>query len=235
MTEDELDSWRRYNRDDETALEELVLYYLPLVKVWVNQISRNAGWANRDDLMQEGVIGLIDAIRKFDPDREGEFRPYARKFVRGAVFRNPEFSRNLKRYQGDLYRKVRGVHDKLMQRMDRKPTLEEIARESGLTVKQVLNALDATNIAFAEDLFDAGAASTASRATVEGQDAAIMFEQALSKLNERAASILTRHYWEDRTDLEIGDEMGMTEGQVRKIRQRAIAKLRTLLEVEKRK
>ncbi|HYP27826.1 MAG TPA: sigma-70 family RNA polymerase sigma factor [Blastocatellia bacterium] len=235
MTEDELASWKRYDRNDETALEELVLHYLPLVRFWVNQISGTARWANRDDLMQEGIIGLIDAIRKFDRDREGEFRPYARKFVRGAVFRNPELSRNRTRYQGDLYRKVRDVHDKLMQQTGRRPTPEDIAVESGLSVKQVRNTLSARNIAFTEELFDAGEAPAAGRSTVERQDAEILIGEALAKLNEREASILTRHYWGDETDLEIAQNLGMTEGQVSKIRQRAVAKLRSLLGVEKRK
>ena len=85
MTEEEAELWRRYRRGDEKALEELVVFHLRLVKYWVRR-TNSERWANQADLMQDGIVGLIEAIRKFDPDRGNEFGTFARYLVREAIF-----------------------------------------------------------------------------------------------------------------------------------------------------
>lgn len=235
MDEGEFEMWSRCRLGDEKAREELILSYLRLVDYWVKQISRNAGWANREDLMQEGVRGLIEAVDRFDVDKGRSFEAYARESIRGAIFRNSEFSRDLPRYQGDLNRKVRAVHDGLMQELERPPTIDEIAKESGLTVKQIMNAIDAMAIAFAGEFPDADSPTRIEGESVQRRDRAILIREAMSRLGEREALILTEYYWYDQSNLEIANRLGLKEDTVRKIRQRAIIKLRRLLEGKRRK
>jgi RNA polymerase sigma factor (sigma-70 family) len=234
MKDDELGLWKRYSQGDQPVREELILRYLYLVKIQVGKISRLAHWANREDLMQEGIKGLITALEGFDPDGGGEFAAYAWKFIRGAIFRNPELQRDLTRRQYDNYRKVINVHDTLMQELGRRPALEEIVEASGLSAGQVMNAFDATSIAFAEGLPDNDSESAISKGTAEIQYERILIKEALSRLGEKEVLILTEHYWGDQSDRAIAEKFGMKEDTVTKTRKRAIKKMRALLEVGKR-
>jgi RNA polymerase sigma factor (sigma-70 family) len=229
MDEGEFEIWKRCRRGDEKAREQLILSNLRLVDYWVKQISRSVGWVNREDLMQEGVRGLIEAVDRFDVNRGRSFEAYARESIRGAIFRNSEFSRDLPRCQGELNRKVRAVHDGLMQKLERPPTMDEIAKESGLTVKQVMNAIDAVAIAFAGEFPETDLPSKTPGDSVQRRDRSILIREAMSRLGKREALILTEYYWDDQSNVEIANKLGLKEDSVRKIRQRAIIKLRRLL------
>lgn len=235
MKADELHLWQQYGLGDENARETLILYYLYLVKVQVVRISQKVFWANREDLMQEGVKGLIAALEKYDPESGNEFAAYARKFIRGAVFRNPEVIRDLSRYQYENHRIVKHVHDELMQEWGRKPNIEEIAERSGLTADQVTNALNASSIAFAQGFPDYDLESTARLRALELEEEKILIQEAFSQLSKKAGLILVEHYLKGLSDREIAEKCGMKEDTVKKTRQRAINKLRKLLDAEKRK
>lgn len=235
MKEDELGLWKRYSQGEGQVREELILHNLFLVKIQVGKISRLVRWANREDLMQEGIKGLITALEEFDPDSGNEFAAYAWKFIRGAIFRNPEVVRDLTRRQYDNYRKVKNIHDSLVQELERKPTVEEIVEASGFSADQVMNAFDATSIAFAEGFPDNDPESAVSERTVELQDERILIQEAVSRLRKKEQLLLCEHYWNDQSDREIAEKYGMKEDTVTKTRKRAIKKLRALLEVERRK
>ncbi len=184
--------------------------------------------------MQEGIIGLIKAIERFDPDRDVEFRSYAKFFIREAIFRSPELNRAVPRFQYKSYRQIRELTDKMTQEMGRVPTIEEVAEKAELTVKQVGNALDAMYIGFASDLPNAEELSEMYSDKRADQESKTLILDALSQLDERAARILTLYYWEGFSDLEIANKLGLKESNIKKIRQRALIKLRKLLDVKKR-
>lgn len=232
MEESERDLWSRRLEGDEMAREKLILRHMPIVKFWVDNISRKAPWANRNDLMQEGVVGLIKAVEKFDPRRGNKFTTYARFRIREAIFDSPEITRNLTRRQDENYRKIKQALDGLAQELVRRPTVEEVAEKVALTVEQVQQALDAMSIAFADEISEAGLSSEASDKTVEHSDRTILVQEALSRLDEREALILTEYYWADKSCPEIAKNLDMKEDTVSKIRWRAINKLRALYEVE---
>jgi RNA polymerase sigma factor (sigma-70 family) len=229
MKDDELDLWTRYSQGDKNAREELILYYLYLVKNQVAITSRRAPWANREDLMQEGVKGLITALSVYKRESGKDFAAYARKFIRGAVFRNPEVIRDLTRYQYENYRKARKAHDALMLEKGRKPTTEEIVERSALTADQVTNAFNATSIAFARGAPDYDPELTVTKSSIELEDERILTQEALSQIGKKAAMILIEYYWYGRSDTEIAERIGMKEDTVKKNRKRAIEKLRKQL------
>jgi RNA polymerase sigma factor (sigma-70 family) len=233
MKDDELDLWKRYGQGDEDARETLILNYLYLVKIQVLRISKKVFWASREDLMQEGVKGLIAALEKYNPESGNEFAAYARKFIRGAVFRNPEVIRDLTRYQYENHRKVKDIHDALMREWGRKPNIDEIVERSGLTADQVINALNASSIAFAQGFTDYDMESTVSQSAVEIEEERILIREAFSLLSKQTGLILVEHYWNGLSDREIAEKFEMKVDTVKKCRQRAINKLRTLLEAER--
>jgi len=232
MKDDELDQWRRYKNGDADAHEELILHYLYLVKIQVGVTCRKASWASREDLMQEGIKGLMTALALYKPDSGKEFEAYAQKFIRGAVVRNPEVSR-MGRYQYEIYRDVGKAHDELMRELGRMPNIEEIVERSGLTEDQVNNALNATSICFARQFSDYDAESITGRATVAHEDERILIQELLCRLGKKTRRIVIEYYWNGRTDEEIAGRFGMKKDTIKKNRQRAITKLGTLIEAEK--
>lgn len=234
MTEEEFNLWDRLGQGDEEARKELILSYLPLVEVLAKRIARSTGWANWEDLRQDGVIGLIKATAKFDAGRGAQFKTFAKHYIRGAIFDSSELTRELARRQEEVCRKIRQAEDELTKTLQRNPTIEEIAKKTELTIDQIQNAIDAMGLAFAGEFPDAKDLSVLNRVEAAQQEETILIQDALSQLGEREGEILTSYYLEDQQPQEIARRLGLTVSNVTKIRQRAIIKLRKLLGEDER-
>jgi RNA polymerase sigma factor (sigma-70 family) len=221
MTKDELNLWERY----ETARKELILFYLPLVILLARRISRAVSWANWEDLRQDGVIGLMNAITRFDFSRGTPFRPFADPYIRGAIFDSSELTRNLARRQEEVCRKIRHAEAELTKTLHRNPTIEEVARQTGLTAEQIQNAIDAMGLAFAGGLPDAEDAQASGAVEVPQPERTILAEEALSHLNEREQEIVRLYYWEDQSHEKIAEMLEIIPIEVTEIRKRAISKV----------
>ncbi|HEX8088276.1 MAG TPA: sigma-70 family RNA polymerase sigma factor [Blastocatellia bacterium] len=221
MTKDELTLWERY----ESARKELILFYLPLTILWARRISKVAAWANWEDLKQDGIIGLMNAITRFDSSQGVPFRPFARHYIRGAIFDSPELTRNLARRQEEVYRKMRQAEAELTKTLRRNPTIEEVAEKTGLTIEQIQNAIDAMGVAFAGELPGAEDAPPPSAIEVPQPDKSILVEEALSRLSGTEQEIVRLYYLEDQSHEKIAEKLEIIPVEVTKIRQRAIGKV----------
>lgn len=233
MRPDELSLWARYEHGDESSREELIVFYLPLAIVWAKRVAKIAGWANWEDLKQEGVIGLMEAIERFDLSRGVAFQYFARNYIRGAIFDSPELTRDLARRQEEVYRKVRQTEDELTRALQRNPTIEEVAEKTELTIEQIQNAIDAMGLAFAGELPEAEGAQVSPRVLIPRPERAIMLFEAFSHLCARELEIIRLYYWEDQSHERIAQSLGLKDSNVIKIRQRAIKKLGKVLDVER--
>lgn len=230
MTGDELALWQRSSQGDETARRELTLHYLPLVDVLARRIARITG-AWWEDVRQDGAIGLIKAIKRYDPNHGAPFRVFAKNYIRGAMFDSPELTRDMARRQEEIYRTFRQTADRLTQSLQRIPTIEEVADETGLTVEQIRNAIDARGVAFAGAMPDPEDPPPYGMVEEPRPERTIYILEALAHLDEREQKIVSRYYWEDQPHAEIAQDLGLSVSNVIKIRQRAISKLRRHLEV----
>jgi RNA polymerase sigma factor (sigma-70 family) len=230
MTEDERSLWEHR----ETARKELILFYVPLVKLLAKRIAWSADWTNLEDLVQDGVIGLIKAIEKFDPDQGTPFIAFAKHYIRGAIFDGSELTRDMPRQPEEIYRKIRRAEDELTKQLQRHPTIEEVVEHTGLTVEKIQNALDAMSLAFAGELPDTDDSTASSSVQPADQERVAMIHDALSHLSKSEPEIIHLYYWEDLPDKEIAARLGLTVSNVTKIRQRALDKLRKRLDVKKR-
>lgn len=227
MTEDGLDLWERH----ETARKELILFYLPLVDVLAKRIARSTG-TNWEDLRQDGIIGLIKAIGRFDPSQGVPFKVFANYYIRGAIFDSSELTRDMARRQEEICRKIRRIEDDLTKALQRNPTIEEVAEKTELTIEQIQNAIDARGVAYPEEFPDAEDILTPHLVEIPQLEKSIFVLEALSHLSEREKEIICLYYWEDQPHEEIGQKFGLTASNVTKIRQRAIKKLRKRLDVQ---
>ena len=221
--------WNNCSRGDDSACRELILSYLYLVKTWARRISRMANWTSQEDLIQDGAIGLINAVRKFDPNRNVPFERYASPYIRGAILDSSDVTRELARRQQEICGKIKRVAAQLTKMLQRNPTIDEVADETSLTPEQILNAIDAMGVAFAGELSSAEETQAAYGVQRPQQETGALLHDALSRLSERERSVVTSYYLEDRPHEEIARRLGLTESNVSKIRQRAIKKLREYL------
>jgi len=229
MTEDERSLWERNSRRDETARRELVLLYLPLVDVLARRIARISG-ARWEDLRQDGAIGLLTAIAKFDFRTGAAFRVYAKQYIRGAIFDSAELTRNVRRRQEEIYRRVRTATEQLTQTLQRIPTIEEVGKQTGLTIEQIMTAIDAKSVGFPEALPESGDPDLILYKSTN-PEVRIFLLEAVEMLSEREREIISSYYWNDQTNEEIAQQLGLTVSNAIKIRQRAIQKLRKKLDV----
>jgi RNA polymerase sigma factor for flagellar operon FliA len=168
-------------------------------------------------------------VKNFDVSRGGSFTTYAHSYVRGAILDSRELTRNLGRRQQEICEEIKRAEQVLAHRLERIPTKEEVASETGLSVEQILNAIDAMGLAFARDLSE-DAEPSASRAAGPPQETAALIHDALARLTEREQLIVADHYFEGLSDAEIALRHNMTKDSAKKTRQRAIKKLRRLLD-----
>ncbi|HEY3135453.1 MAG TPA: sigma-70 family RNA polymerase sigma factor [Blastocatellia bacterium] len=229
MSEAELGLWERYRLGDEAAHRELLLFYLPLVDLLAKRVARSAGWANLEDLKQDGVIGLMKAITKFDPSRGVDFKIFAKPYIRGAIFDSSELTRGLARRQAEIYRMVTQAQGELLKKLHRNATIEAVAEKTNLTIEQIQNAIDAMGVAFAGELPEAENWLATRRLEPERTETKVLLKEALSQLTEREALIIIWYYLHGQSPEEIGHRLGLTMSNVTKIRQRALGKLRALL------
>jgi RNA polymerase sporulation-specific sigma factor len=230
MTEDETNLWERVSRGDETARKELILSYMPLVNLLAKRIALDTR-ANWKDLSQDGAIGLMKAVARFDHSQRVPFKYFAKPYIRGAIYDSPELTHNLARGQEEVYRKMRRVEDELTKTLQRNPTIEEVAEKAGLTVEQIRTAIDARGVAFAGELPDAEEMPPSYTIDPSRSERESLLMEALSQLDARVQQIIHLYYWEDQPHEEIAQKLGLTASNVTKIRQRAIARLRAQLDL----
>ncbi|MGW2988356.1 SigB/SigF/SigG family RNA polymerase sigma factor [Streptomyces goshikiensis] len=205
------------------------------------------GGLDMDDIIQVGTIGLIKAIDRFDPEREVEFSTLALPYIVGEIkrhFRDTTWSVHVPRRLQELRSELAKAQEALTDVLGRAPTVKEVAEHLELTEEQVVDGLIAANGYTSGSLDAAAGESEASLSTgrstrpladlVGDVDPAMeLFEDLhtlaplLRQLDERDRLILQMRFGQDRTQAEIGSELGISQMQVSRLLSRTLARLRT--------
>jgi RNA polymerase sigma factor for flagellar operon FliA len=224
--------------------ERLMIEHLPTVRYVARQIhERLPQHVEFDELISAGTLGLIDASRKFNPEKNVQFRSYAQFRIRGAIL---DSLRTLDWSPRELRRKGRAVEEAtraLTSRCGRTPAEAEVAREMGLELgdyQQLLGELKGLEISTlnserSEESGEEELAFVPAKATedplyqcLEGE-ARTRLSAAIEKLAERERLVMTLYYYEERTMKEIGLILGVVESRVSQIHAAAVEHLRVLL------
>jgi RNA polymerase sporulation-specific sigma factor len=220
---------------DPTAREQLISGNLRLV-LSVIQRFQNRG-ENSDDLFQVGCIGLMKAIDNFDLSQNVKFTTYAVPMIIGEIRRylrdnNPiRVSRSLR----DVAYKALQVRDALVHRYAKEPTISEIAEELALPREEVIYALDAIQepMSLFEPIYHDGGDPiyVMDQISDEGhQDhhwlESIAIREAMRRLSDREKLILTMRFFEGKTQMEVADEIGISQAQVSRLEKAALAHMR---------
>jgi RNA polymerase sigma factor for flagellar operon FliA len=221
--------------------EQLMMEHLPTVRYLARRIhERLPQHIEMDDLVSAGVLGLIDAFRKFDPGKKVPFRSYAQFRIRGAIL---DSLRTLDWSPRDLRRKGRAIEAAiraLTVRLGRAPGEPEVAAELGMELgeyQQLLGELKGLEIGtlHAEDSGEEELAYIPNRPEDDPLFCCLKSEMrahltsAIDQLPKRERLVMTLYYYEEMTMKEIGLALGVVESRVSQIRASAVLQLRAHL------
>ena len=229
--------WREFRATKDPGLRNrLVLQYAPLVKYVAGRLrTRMPDSVEQDDLVSDGVLGLMDAIERFEPARGLSFQTFAVPRIRGALIDGMRSMDFVPRSVRDKLRLVHRAQVTLEERLGRVPEDTEVAREVGIPVQQLrdLSRQANSNHANLDDFDLADELSSAADHQVEQGDTNASLMRVVDQLAERDQVIIALYYFEGLTLAEIGQVLGVTESRVSQVHRRATATLRQkLLELE---
>jgi RNA polymerase sporulation-specific sigma factor len=220
---------------DRRAREELISGNLRLVLSVIQRFA-NRG-ENGDDLFQVGCIGLMKAIDNFDLSQNVKFSTYAVPMIIGEIRRylrdnNPiRVSRSLR----DIAYKALQVRDALVHRYAKEPTISEIAAELALPREEVLYALDAIQepMSLFEPVYHDGGDPIFVMDQISDEGSQdhhwlehIALREAMRKLSDREKLILSKRFFEGKTQMEVADEIGISQAQVSRLEKAALTHMR---------
>lgn len=221
--------------NDSSAREALIQGNLRLVLSVIKRFN-NRG-ENLDDLFQVGCIGLIKAIDNFDLNQNVKFSTYAVPMIIGEIRRylrdnNPiRVSRSLR----DIAYKVLQVRDSMANKLSREPSIGEIAEELDISREDIVFALDAIQepVSLFEPIYHDGGDPifvmdqiSDDKNNDEKWLANLSVKEALTTLNEREKLILTMRFYKGKTQMEVADEIGISQAQVSRLEKSALGSLR---------
>jgi len=222
--------------------EALVERHAPLVKRIATHLrGRLPEGTELDDLVQVGLIALLEAARHYTPDKGASFETYASIRIRGAMLdevrSNDWAPRSVYKKQRDIARAIRGVEN----RTGRHAEPREVADALGVTLDEYFAMLATTAGArmFSLDQFEAGDEGHAHRQADAGADPVAEIQSAefqremataIGRLPEREALVMALYYDEELNLKEIGEVLGVSESRVCQIHGQALARLRARLQ-----
>jgi len=242
------DLWKRYHQQADTHTEnDLVQQYLPLVTSILGRLAMTLpDHVDHDDLQSAGLVGLLQAVRNYDPSSGNSFETYARVRIRGAMLDELRRMDWVPRTVHEKARKIQQTMGELEQKLGRSPSEAEVAKALGLSVNDYTKLLDEVRPAafvcldatttsengdtgnlyeVVADTTEEGPAEHASRH--ELKDVVLA---RLKELPEIQRKVLALYYGEDLHLREIAEVFGLTESRICQIHSQAILAIRSYVQ-----
>lgn len=221
----------KMQQGDNNAREKFIKGNLRLV-LSVIQRFNNRG-ENVDDLFQVGCIGLIKAIDNFDLSQNVKFSTYAVPMIIGEIRRYLRDNNSIRvsRSLRDIAYRALQVRDKLIRENNKEPTISQIAKELELPREEVVFALDAIQdpVSLFEPIYHDGGDAiyvmdqiSDTKNVDENWLENISIKEAMKKLNDREKLILNLRFFDGRTQMEVAQEIGISQAQVSRLEKTAL-------------
>ncbi len=194
---------------------------------------------NLDDLFQVGCIGLIKAMDNFDLSQNVQFSTYAVPMIVGEIRRYLRDNNQIRvsRSTRDLAYKALGVKERITKETQKEPTVEQIAKELGVPKEEIVFCLDAIQepISLQEPVYGDGTENlyvmdqvSDHKSTDEYWAETITIIEAMKKLNDKEKMIVEKRFFEGRTQIEVADEIGISQAQVSRLEKSAIEHIKRI-------
>ncbi|MDL2217224.1 FliA/WhiG family RNA polymerase sigma factor [Christensenellaceae bacterium OttesenSCG-928-M15] len=240
--------WQDYqlNRTIDNK-NRIIIHYIPLVNSIVNRMVPVYGpHMSCDDLAGYGVLGLIDAVDKYAPERGIRFEAYAAKRIKGEIIDNIRSQDWASASLRNRIKQIGQAYEALEAKQGAPVDDEAVAEHLGLDVQQVRTALEKSYmfnmIRFETLISSAGDGNVKIEETLSDQDActpeeeltnkefANILKEAIDRLSDKERKIITLYYFEELMLKDIADILGVTPARVSQIHSRALLKIRVELE-----
>ncbi len=245
---DEIKLWEEYKRTkDEKIREYFVRKYAPLVKYVAGRIA--IGMPNNadfEDLVSDGLVGLLDAIEKYEPERGIKFKTYAVTRIRGAIVDGLRERDWIPRSIRQKAKEIEGFMLELEKKLGRAAEDEEIAEAMGISPEEyqkIMRNISGTSILSLHEIWHIGTdddevpmietlespESLKPDVIVEKEEIKKIIMEALENLPEKEKEVIVLYYYEGLTLKEIGEVLNVTESRVSQLHTKAITSLRAKL------
>lgn len=231
---EKMDLLKKSQAGDSNARDELVKGNLRLVLSVVQRFS-NRG-ENMDDLFQVGCIGLIKAIDNFDTNMDVRFSTYAVPMVIGEIRRylRDNNSVRVSRSMRDTAYKAMQIKERIMSEQGREANVEEIAAELGIRKEDVVLALEAIvePVSIYESVYSDGGDTIYVMDQLGDKNDdnnwidEILLKEEIQKLSPREKRILTLRFMQGKTQMEVANEVGISQAQVSRLEKGALNKIK---------
>ena len=225
--------------------QKLIQEYAPLIRFIAKKISvRLPANIDVDDLISNGVIGLMDAIDKYDSTRDNKFKTYAEFRIRGAILDGLRAQDWVPRSVRDKAKMLERAHAQLESKLNRTPTDKETANHMGLTIKEFYNLLHQVQPVNVLSIDEADTFSSVDRKSflnllhgesdpfshLNVKSVRTEIKKTIAELPERQRIVLSLYYYEGFNLRKIGAILGVTESRVSQLHAQAIQRLKVKLE-----
>ena len=209
--------------------EELALNYIGLVK---NITSKYNFRSDYDDLFQAGMVGLQIALQKYDAKRETSFTDYAYLWIKGEVLKaiNNDYGIHVSTDTYKLSKEIKETREYLSQNLGREPTTFEISYMLGEPEEKIVSVMNAVTTPYSLDnsyLDDDYNLYNKIALIEKGYDVGVLdLKEAINGLEESERELITSRYYQDMTQKETADSLGMSQVQVSRKESKILEKIR---------
>lgn len=241
--------WKQYNQSkNDTIRNELIIEYLPLVKIIASRMNIKLGYTvEYEELESDGIIGLIDAIDKFDITMDIKFETYASKRIQGAIYdeirKRDHVTRKSRERERETNKFILEYKNKYNGKL---PSEEEIAANLNMELDKYKSwVVQMTNISSIESLNNVLELKSESEALItsinnqsvfqtpeehiDKQDFMITLKNALESLTEKERNVILLYYYEEMTLKEIANIMNVTESRASQLHTKALQKMKIIM------
>lgn len=234
--------WMDYTKNPSSDIrEKLILEYAPLVKLVAGRLSMYLGYnVEYDDLVSYGIFGLIDAIDKFDANKEVKFETYASLRIRGSILDQIRKMDWIPRTVRQRQKQISAAIADIEARTGKSATDEEVAIALGITNDEYNNwqsQMKVTGVVSLDDFVEQGSDVADNRGLssqidrpedhIEKEELKVVLAQALELLTEKERKVILLYYYEELTLKEISNVLDVSESRVSQLHTKALAKMKT--------
>lgn len=230
----------------QTTRDRLIMEHAPLIKYIVNRIAqRLPSHVDLDDLMNTGVIGLMDAIEKYNPEKNCKFKTYAEFRIKGAILDQLRSLDWVPRSVRQKSRKLEAAYSQMEQKLGRSASDEEVAGELGVEIKKFhemlnqvrgISVVNLDEVRNASDLEKKNLIDVLEDTTGEDPAGALNIDEmkrivaeSISQLPEKERLVISLYYYDELNMKEVGKILDITESRVCQIHTKSILRLRAKL------